>query len=173
MSTHCRRIQPGISGRAVTATRSRLGNYLEAPASAIFALPPKGEPHRAGFTQPGGSSDAAVAGRRIRRADHPLDRAHLITGEDGLSLSQGQITSTVRYAECAGLLKWPDGARQFIGRDVGHHPNRAGTVAPEESVTQLDTMVAADRLVTIPSRSTAPHLGDCRAWLLSWPCRPW
>lgn len=124
----------------------------EAFASSLFALPPKNQPYRPRVTQLGGSSGAVVAGRRIRSTDYPLDQARLVIGEEGVSLVRGRAVDTVRYAQCAALLKWPDGARQLISRD-------AVTIRIEPTLwrmknhgAQLDDMVTADRSAFLPIR---------------------
>jgi predicted Zn-dependent peptidase len=126
----------------------------EALASSLFVLPQRSLPHRR-FTWLSGRSDTAVAGRKIRRADSPLDPARLVVGADGISLVRRQVITTVRAAACAALLRWPDGARQFIGRD-----GVAIRVEPtlwrlKNQARQLDVMVPADRLVTMPHRDQA------------------
>jgi zinc protease len=147
----------------------------EALASSLFVLPPRSLPHRA-FTWLGQRSDTAVAGREIRSADSPLDPARLVVGTEGVSLVRGQAVTTVRAAECAALLKWPDGARQFIGRD-----GTAIRIEPtlwrlKNQAGPLDVMVPADRLVTMPYRDkvTVPRPWTTRraraaGWLLMHP----
>jgi zinc protease len=147
----------------------------EALASSLFVLPQRSVPHRR-FTWLSGHSDTAVAGRKIRSADSPLDRARLVVGADGVSLVRGQVITTVRAAECAALLKWSDGGRQFIGRDGVTIRIEPALWRLKKQAGQLDAMVPADRLVTMPYRdkATVPRPWTSRrtravGWLLMEP----
>jgi zinc protease len=138
---------------AVSAARLReVGR--EALASSLFVLPQRSLPHRA-FTRLSGYSDAAVAGREVRSADSPLDPARLVVGADGVSLVRGQAITTVRAAECAALLQWPDGARQFIGRDGASVRIEPALWRLKKQAGQLDAMVPGDRRVAMPHRDKA------------------
>ena len=147
----------------------------EALASSLFVLPQRSVPHRR-FTWLSGRSDTAVAGRKIRSADSPLDRARLVVGADGVSLVRGQVITTVRAAECAALLKWSDGGRQLIGRDGVTIRIEPALWRLKKQAGQLDAMVPADRLVTMPYRdqATVPRPWTSRrtraaGWLLMEP----
>jgi predicted Zn-dependent peptidase len=127
----------------------------EAFGSSLFVLPPKGRPYRAGFTALGRSSGTAVAGRQVRSADYPLDRACLVIGEDGVSLVRGQAVDTVRYAQCAALLKWPDGGRVLIGRDavsIRIEPTLWRLTKLTNQTAHLEEKVGAERSVSMPIR---------------------
>jgi hypothetical protein len=124
----------------------------EAYGSSLFVLPPRREPFRAGFTALGMSSGTAVAGRRIRSADYPLDQARLVIGEDGVSLVRGQAVDTVRYEHCAALLKWADGGRQLIGRDGVIIRIEPTLWRLQNHGAQLEEKVRADRSVIMPYR---------------------
>jgi zinc protease len=147
----------------------------EALASSLFVLPQRSVPHRA-FTQLSGYSDAAVAGRAIRSADSPLDPARLVVGTDGISLVRGQAIITVCAAECVALLQWPDGARQFIGRDGAAVRVEPALWRLKKQAGSLDGMVSGDRQVTMPYRdkATVPRPWTSRrtraaGWLLMEP----
>ena len=109
-----------------------------------------------------------MAGRKIRSADSPLDRARLVV--------RGQVITTVRAAECAALLKWSDGGRQFIGRDGVTIRIEPALWRLKKQAGQLDAMVPTDRLVTMPYRdkATVPRPWTSRrtraaGWLLMEP----
>ena len=140
-----------IAGLSVAQVRE-VGR--EAFASSLFVLPRRSVPHRA-FTWLSGYSDTAVAGRQIRSADSPLDPARLVVGADGVSLVRGQAIITVRAAECAALLQWPDGARQFIGRDGATVRVEPTLWRLKNHAGRLDAMVPGDRQVTMPYRDKA------------------
>jgi predicted Zn-dependent peptidase len=159
---------------AVSAAQVREAGR-EALASSLFVLPQRSLPHRE-FTWLSGYSDTAVAGRVIRSADSPLDPARLVVGADGVSLVRARATTTVRAAECAALLQWPDGARQFIGRDGATIRVEPTLWRLKNQARQLDVMVPADRLVTMPyrDRATLPRPWTSRparvaGWLLKGP----
>lgn len=124
----------------------------EAFGSSLFVLPPKREPHRLGFTHLGGSDGTAVAGRRIRSADYPLDQARLVIGEEGVSLVQGKAVDTVRYARCAALLTWPDGGRLLIGRDAVSVSIEPTLWRLKDHAAHLGEKVGAERSVAMPYR---------------------
>lgn len=124
----------------------------EAYGSSLFVLPPKREPHRLGFTHLGGSAGTAVAGHRIRSADYPLDQARLVIGEDGVSLVQGQAVDTVRYAQCAALLTWPDGGHLLIGRDAVGISIEPALWRLKDRAAHLEEKVGAERSVAMPYR---------------------
>jgi zinc protease len=126
----------------------------EALASSLFVLPQRSLPHR-GFTQLNRRSDTAVAGRQIRSSDSPLDPARLVVAADGVSLVRGRAITTVRAAECAALLQWPDGAREFIGRDGAAILIEPALWRLKNQARQLDALVPADRQVTMPYRDQA------------------
>ncbi|MFC7535333.1 insulinase family protein [Actinoplanes sp. GCM10030250] len=59
---------------------------------------------------------AAVSGRTVRaRGNRNL---RLVHGDEGISLVEGETTTTVRYDACAALLAWPDGGRRLVGDDA-------------------------------------------------------
>lgn len=121
-------------------------------ASSLLVLPPGKQPNRARFTHLDGRSGTAVAGHRFRSADHPLDRSRLVVGADGVSVVRGQAISTVRFAECAALLTWPDGGCQLISRDGAAVRIEPTLWRTRKAGLQIGATVPADRLVTMPSR---------------------
>lgn len=123
-------------------------------ASSLFVLPPGTQPDRAQFTHHDGRSVAVVTGHQVRSADHPLDRGRLVVGAEGLSMVRGQAISTVRFADCAALLKWPDGGCQLIGRDGAAIRVEPTLWRIKDDAARLDRLVPAERLVTMPSRPT-------------------
>jgi zinc protease len=124
----------------------------EASGSSLFVLPPKHEPHRLGFTHLDGSAGPAVAGRSIRSSDYPLDQARLVIGEDGVSLVQGKAVDTVRYAQCAALLTWPDGGHLLIGRDAVSVSIEPTMWRLKGHAARLEEKVGAERSVAMPYR---------------------
>lgn len=124
----------------------------QAYGSSLFVLPPRRQPHRAGFTPLAVSSGTAVAGQQVRSADYPLDQARLVIGEDGVSLVRGQAVDTVRYDQCAALVTWRDGGRQLIGRDGATIHIEPTLWHLKDHTAHLDDKVGASRLVIMPAR---------------------
>jgi len=139
----------------------------EAFDSSVFVLPPKKEPFRAGFTALGVPTGTAVAGRRVRSADYPLDRSRLIFGEEGVSLVQGEAVHTVHYTQCAALLQWTDGGRELIGRDGVGIRIEPTLWRLKDEAADLEQKVGAGKSVAMPYRSAdkVPH-----PWA-RWPAR--
>jgi hypothetical protein len=61
----------------------------------------------------------------------------------------------VRAAECAALLQWPDGARQFIGRDGATVRVEPTLWRLKNQAGRLDGLVPSDRQITMPHRDKA------------------
>ncbi|MEH0971724.1 insulinase family protein [Micromonospora sp. CPCC 205546] len=122
----------------------------EALAGALLMVP---EGHRAdwaGFAAAPTRSADTVAGTAYREKEGD---GELHVGVDGVSWLGHGGPLTVRYAECALMLAWPDGARQLIGDDAismrieptmfDLHPG---------AIRVIDSQVPADRQVVMPAR---------------------
>jgi hypothetical protein len=62
--------------------------------------------------------------------------------------------ATVRYAECVGMVRWPDGGRVLFGPDsvqVSVEPTL--WKLPADVPARIDRAVAADLVATLPERS--------------------
>ncbi|WP_051799433.1 M16 family metallopeptidase [Catenuloplanes japonicus] len=136
--------------RAVTpADVARIAG--EAHATALLMVPDGRGADWAGFTAAPTESEEAVTGRR-----HPLlaDRSQaLILGPDGVSLQGSRSLVTVRYAETALMLAWPDGARRLIGHDAVIAHVEPGLFAVDAAaLTLIDAAVPAELRVDLPAR---------------------
>lgn len=122
----------------------------EVLAGALLMVP---EGHRAdwaGFVAAPTRSPDTVAGTPYREKEGD---GELHVGVDGVSWLGRGGPLTVRYAECALMLTWPDGARQLIGDDAismrieptmfDLHPG---------AIRVIDSQVPADRQVAMPAR---------------------
>ncbi|MGV9215141.1 insulinase family protein [Micromonospora sp. RB23] len=80
--------------------------------------------------------------------------ADLRIGVDGVTLLQNDKPLTVRYADCAAMLTWPDGARQLIGADaiVLHIEPTMFHLHPA-ALPIIDAQVPADRHIGMPART--------------------
>jgi hypothetical protein len=79
---------------------------------------------------------------------------HLIAGADGCSVQTPDGASTVRFADCAAMLAWPDGGRRLIGTDgrtVSVEPTLFSGLAPEV-VASIDAAVGPHRTLPQPAR---------------------
>ncbi len=120
---------------------------------ALLMVPEGQRVGRAGFVAAPATSDGAVEGR----AYEPLRSTgshRLIVGVDGVSLRVGRRVATVRYAECAGMLAWPDGARTLYGPDgimVTIEPQlwHGGAMA----AGAVNAAVPPDRVAPMPARA--------------------
>ncbi|QGN49171.1 insulinase family protein [Micromonospora sp. WMMC415] len=125
----------------------------EAYANALLQVPYGVPADTIGFTPAPTTSDAAVEGRR--HAARSGDGQTLIVADDGVSVTDRSGSAlTVRFAECAARLRWPDGASVFLGLD-------GITVSVEPTLYRVDALdlAALERdvpeglTVTMPERS--------------------
>jgi predicted Zn-dependent peptidase len=106
----------------------------------------------AGFEQAPRYSSRAIIGTAYRsELDHSES---LVIGRDGVSMVGPYGPATVRFAECAAALAWPDGARQLIGTDaiaVSIEP----TITPVSAaaLTAVDAAIPATVVVPLPERA--------------------
>ncbi|MFI6762254.1 M16 family metallopeptidase [Micromonospora sp. NPDC050417] len=109
--------------------RADWAGFVEAPTHSTHALP--------------GTAYAAIEGD-----------AELRFGADGISLLGPGGPLTVRYAETAVLLAWPDGARQAIGHDgIGIRIEPTMFHLHPDAIPILDRQVPADRRVDMQART--------------------
>lgn len=125
----------------------------DAYANALVQVPYGVIAETSGFVPAPATSESAVTGRR-----HPArggsDTA-LVIATDGVSVvdKSGQAL-TVRFADCAARLRWPDGASAFIGKDgivVTIEPTLYRVDAP--ALAALDRGVPESLTVPMPARS--------------------
>ena len=122
----------------------------EVTASALLMVPDGTTADWAGFTEAPTRSTHTLPGTAYREREGD---GELRVGIDGVSYVGPGGPLTVRYAECAALLAWPDGARRLIGFDAiamqieptlfDLHPGAIGVI---------DQQVPADRRVPMPAR---------------------
>jgi hypothetical protein len=152
----------------------------EAMASGLLMVPLGQSVGRAGFVVAPASSSSAVEGRSFKSYDHPVDRRRLLIGPDGVSLVDGRQVATVRYAECAGMLSWADGARSLYGSDaITVHLEPRLWRLPADVLDGLDSAIPPERVAHMPDRqpeslpSPRTHRAQ-RIWarLRSRPTRP-
>ncbi|MFF0721978.1 M16 family metallopeptidase [Micromonospora sp. NPDC003816] len=122
----------------------------EVHASALLMVPEGTRADWAGFVAAPTISEAIPAGTAHRSRD---DDGQLRVGPDGISYLGDGGPLTVRYADCAAMLAWPDGARQLIGHDaiVLHVEPTLYDLRPP-GLGVLDAAVPADRQVAMPPR---------------------
>jgi hypothetical protein len=68
----------------------------------------------------------------------------LIVGRDGVSITGTDSVVTVRFAECAVMLVWPDGGRMLIGHD-------GVTVRVEPTMFEIDAATLASLDAGVPA----------------------
>ncbi|MFC5183130.1 peptidase M16 family protein [Actinomadura harenae] len=122
--------------------------------SALLMLPHWRQPPDGRYRPLPASSTRAVAGRV--HSPYGTTAEALISGPSGVTRLHGPTLETVRYADCAAVLAWPDGARVLYGTDgtaVRVEPSQwAGA---ETLAADIDAAVPADRVARMPARSPA------------------
>ena len=120
---------------------------------ALALLPDGCAIGRAGFVRAPNGSRTAVDGVARSRANRPDAAARLVIGADGVSIRDGLRIVTVRFAECRGMLAWPDGARRLFGADavtVTIEPTLWDV--PLADLARLDAAVPTALIVGQPAR---------------------
>ncbi|MEW2132691.1 insulinase family protein [Streptomyces sp. NPDC005435] len=133
---------------------------LEAAGTALLQVPGGLSADWAGYTEAPTTSPYAVTGRRF--AELGAGKATLIVGADGVTVegahgSGAECAATVRYAECAAMLVWPDGGRRLVGTDgmiVQVEPSLYGIDAA--TMAGMDTAVPPAVVVALPPRQQIP-----------------
>jgi hypothetical protein len=153
-----------------TATPDDIQDIARAVRSSALLMVPHAVAHKVtGFEPAPTHSRYAVTGTRYRsRTGH---RFTLVRGTEGVSLTRPQGSSTVLFAQCQALLRWPDGARQLFGADainVRIEPTlfRISTSA----LTEIDRSVPPDMIIEMPPRDQAgiprpSRIRNARTWL--------
>ncbi|WAL66565.1 hypothetical protein ORV05_01735 [Amycolatopsis cynarae] len=134
-----------VTAEAVHATA------LEALNSALLSVPDGRRADWAGYPEVIRRSPLALAGLRYPAPQDP--QQGLIIGAEGCSLVDGSGARTVRYAECAGLLCWPDGGRLLIGTDGVTVPIEPTLFPIDASVIAPIDGAAARVVIALPARA--------------------
>jgi zinc protease len=123
----------------------------ETMSTALLMVPDGHGADWAGFAEAPTRSAQTVPGTAYREKEGD---GELRVGVDGVSYVGAGGPLTVRYAECAALLAWPDGARQLIGHDAismrieptmfDLHPG---------AIRVIDSQVPATNQVVMPARA--------------------
>lgn len=159
---------PGAAVNALTGQPNQTGEELldevravtvddvhavtaEAIDSGLLLVPAGLNAEWAGYSPAPTFSNAAVDGLRYQSLRS--DQVKLVVGDEGVSLVDASHAVTVRYAECAIALAWPDGARQLIGLD-GISVQVEPTLFPIRSdlIARIDAHVPSANLVRMPAR---------------------
>ncbi|RSM48862.1 insulinase family protein [Amycolatopsis balhimycina DSM 5908] len=125
---------------------------VEACGSVLLRVPAGRSADWAGYTEVPRYSAAVVEGTRFPASKEV--NTHLIAGTDGCSVQTPDGASTVRFADCAAMLAWPDGGRRLIGTDgrtVAVEPTLFAGLAPEV-VASIDAAVGPHRTLPQPAR---------------------
>ncbi|MFI9486386.1 insulinase family protein [Promicromonospora sp. NPDC052451] len=98
----------------------------------------------------------ALDGQAFERIDTD---ATVVVGEEGATLRAGRSRQTVRFADTAALLAYPDGGRLLVGLDgaeIPFEPTLHDDLTAARVSALVDAHVPADRVVPVP-RSGAPE----------------
>lgn len=135
-----------------------------AKQTALIMLPAGVRRAPVGFEYAPTGSRFAVDGKRHRsRVDHDIV---LVLADDGVSVVTADGPATVLYAECAALLRWPDGGRRLIGTDAisvaiepAYYPMTSAAMAA------VDASVPVEKHVDLPERhQPVPSVSRFKAW---------
>ena len=149
--------QPNLTGeelldevRAVTADDVR-AVAVEATGTALLLVPAGPGAEWAGYAPAPTFSTGAVEG--LRYGARSGSEVTLVVGTDGVSLVNATQSVTVRYAECAIAMAWPDGGRQLIGLDgITVRVEPTLYPVPAEVLARIDAGVPPANLVRLPAR---------------------
>jgi hypothetical protein len=125
----------------------------DALAAGLLMVPEGQAVGRAGFSQAPAFSADRVQGYQYALANMADDPRRLVVGEAGVSIVDGQNALTVMYADCAGMLAYPDGGRVLFAPDavvVSIEPS-LWTLTPLV-MGRIDAAVPADRIAHLPER---------------------
>ncbi|GAA3374512.1 hypothetical protein GCM10020367_38670 [Streptomyces sannanensis] len=119
---------------------------LEVAADALMQVPSRGVDW-AGFTEAPQQSASVVTGRRFASLEN--DDVALVIAADGVSRTAPGNQVTVRFAECAAMLAYPDGGRRLTGHD-------GFTVGIEPTLYRLDPGALATVDAVVPPHAVVP-----------------
>lgn len=138
----------------------------EAMTTALLAVPPGQDATPAGYARVP-SQEEPVAGKAFA----PVDGSNrtLTIGPDGVTATSESGSATVRFADCAGMLAWPDGARMLVAGDanVVRIEPTLWRVDPH-ALAMIDRSIEPDSIVRRPPRpvdqipEAMPHAADQR-----------
>ncbi|SNS69989.1 Predicted Zn-dependent peptidase [Asanoa hainanensis] len=124
---------------------------METAGSGLLLVPRGHDAEWAGYALAPAFSDTVVDG--LRYQPRAGGAARLVVGAEGVSVVDGDHALTVRYAECALAMAWPDGGRQLIGLD-GISVRVEPTVFPvkADQLARIDASVPPGNLMRLPAR---------------------
>ncbi|ROO90732.1 putative Zn-dependent peptidase [Actinocorallia herbida] len=128
----------------------------QARDGALVTRPVKTGVAHSRYVEAPANSTVGVEGR----AFHPweADGGFLFAGPSGVTQVHGPSMGTVLFAECRGLLVWPDGARRLFGRDgVTVHIEPALYRDAEMLLALVDRGVRPETVVRMPARERTPR----------------
>lgn len=136
----------------------------QAMATALVMVPEGSGVGRGGFVPAPTHSDSRVRGMEYAGPpDSQGTRPLLVAGADGVSVVGGRLASTVRYAECAGMLAYPDGGRLLFAPDgvaVAIEPRLWRL--PPTVVSSVDAAIPREKVVQMPPRASVPSAPESR-----------
>jgi predicted Zn-dependent peptidase len=119
----------------------------EAAATTLLRVPMGHDAQWAGFTQAPIVSTEKVTG--MSYAGRSPNSPTLVVGVDGVTSVCGDNVVTVKYAEVAAMMTWPDGARQLMGDD-------GFVLSVEPTLTAIDPGALARIDGAVPDRLKVP-----------------
>ncbi len=136
----------------VAVTEADVRHALNEGLSTALLQVPKGHSADwAGFTAAAEYSDSVVAGKTHRSLEH--NTVELIVGAEGVSTKTPLGPVTVRFAQCAAMLAWADGARRLVGHDgIIVHIEPTMYEDGRAAISAIDAGMAPRSVVWLPAR---------------------
>ena len=109
-----------------------------------------------GFTEAPWRSEKAITGRAFRSKN---GHSRLIVGVEGVTSKHGESICTVRYDDCAVMIRRADGGRILIGHDaitVVAEPAWYGEEAVREIDARVPEALCSDQPAVAPERIGTP-----------------
>ena len=140
--------------RAVTAADVHEA-AVEVLESALLQVPVGSTADWAGFTAAPNLSETAATGEHF--TPRGGGKTVLIIGPDSAGLQSGEHQRTVRFADCAAVLAFPDGGRVLIGTDAIQVPIEPTLHHINAEALQSVDMALAAVTVPMPVRDHIPQ----------------
>jgi hypothetical protein len=124
---------------------------IEALGSALLQVPAERTAEWAGFTQAPLRSVGTLEGNRHNSLDD--SDYYLTSGAQGVSVTGPDTAVSVRFNDCVGQLRWPDGKRLLVGRD-GFNVTVEPTLwaIDEAALEHIDSQVDPWLVIPMPAR---------------------
>ncbi len=123
----------------------------QAAANALLMVPEGRRADWAGYTAAPNTSADAVPGKAFPM--HGNSEQNLVVDSTGVSITTPAGAATVRFADLAVMLAWPDGGRLLIGNDgISCRVEPTLYAVEQAALSVIDAGAPADLVVRLPAR---------------------